>query len=79
MPTSPEVVPISPTRMDCQASVVRTLEALLEQAKAGDFIAVAVATVQPDLSVDSFWSLQDAMPTMLGAIQILNTRLMRDV
>lgn len=56
--------------------VVKIIEDLLERAKKGEIVAVAIATIMPDLSTGSAYTLGDStIAELLGAISIMNYRI----
>lgn len=57
-------------------SVVETLEAALEQAKAGDIRSVALAVVRPTGACNTAWSdCNAAAAPLVGAVALLQKRL----
>lgn len=67
------------TRSDeVNQSVVETLESALEAAKQGKLVAVAIAGVMPDGSAFTSGSASDCMPGLLGALSIMEHRMLFD-
>lgn len=64
--TSPEL---------CRSDVVRLLEEMLEEAKRGEFIGVAIAAVTADQSSRTRWSRCDNTILLDGAVMRLHHRL----
>lgn len=57
--------------------VVQTLRHVLELAEGGDISSVAIATVAPDLSTGSAFTLGDGtLSELLGSILLLQHRIM---
>jgi len=61
------------------ASVVAYLESLLERARAGEFSAIAAAYVYRDGSTSSGYSDQHNLATMVGSVEALKVKLVRDM
>ena len=62
-----------------QQSVVDVLEGMLEDARNGEFVAIAVAAVRPTMAVDTAWSSSDYGAALLGAVSIMSQRLIRRI
>lgn len=60
-------------------SVQSTLREVMNEAKAGDVSAVAIAIVHRDGSISAHWSELPSMPAMLGSISHLEFRLNRQL
>jgi hypothetical protein len=60
------------------ASIVDYLENLIERARAGQFSAVAAAYVYRDGSTGSGYSDQHNLATMVGSVEALKVKLVRD-
>lgn len=69
------VVELKPRPKQVVASVVETLEGMLERARAGDITGLAAATVNYDGSISSTWSETDNFPALLGSVARLEYRL----
>ncbi len=59
--------------------VIEALEHMLERARAGELSAVAIACVNRDGSVGSSWSVCPSTATMIGALRMLEMRLLAKV
>lgn len=57
------------------AGIVEYLETLLEQAQAGALSSIAVAKVYRDGTTGSGWSELPSLATMIGAVTILQSKL----
>lgn len=58
--------------------VIVALKQLLAEAEKGDIAAIAVATIAPDLSSGSAYTLGDGtLAELLGSIALLKHRIMR--
>lgn len=73
------VVEFKPREKIVNESCVSTLEEWLERAKAGDVITVAIAGLTNENSSTTQWSEIDAVSALLGAITILEARIVREV
>lgn len=60
-------------------SAVAYLAHTLERAKAGELSAVAIAWVNPDGSTGSGWSDQPNLGTMVGSVEALKAKLVREM
>jgi hypothetical protein len=60
-------------------SVLAFLEDVLEKARAGKYSAVAAAFVYRDGSTGSGYSHQHNIPTMVGSVEALKGKLVRDM
>lgn len=58
--------------------IVAYLEQLLEQARAGELSAIAVAKVYRDGTTGSGWSEVPALAAMIGAVTTLQAKLVED-
>lgn len=56
-------------------TVIARLEEMLEEAKSGKIISVAIAAVENDGSISSSWSGTDDFPRLLGSIARLQHRI----
>lgn len=60
------------------ARVIETIKRVLEAAEAGKISSVAIATVAPDLSTGSTFTLGDGtLAELLGSIDLTKHRIMR--
>lgn len=58
-------------------TIVKLLRDMLERAERGDIIAIAVATILPDLSTGSAYKLGDAsLCEVVGAVELLKHRVL---
>lgn len=64
-------------RPDEKKSAIETLEAVLEQAREGRVAGVAIAVVRPNDACNSSHSETNHAPALLGAVTLLNYRLLR--
>lgn len=60
-------------------SVIETLEAALEEAKAGKIRGVAIAVVRPDMALNTSWSDSDAAAPLVGAVALLQKRIVQSL
>lgn len=75
----PNLVCIETDRSVCTASVIQTLEGLLERARAGEFIAVAVGFVRTDGAISSERSRTEDVGRLLGAVSLCQSRILHDI
>lgn len=61
-------------RAACCNSVIETLEEALAEARAGQIIAVGIAVVRPNGSINSSRSQTDNVAPLLGAMVLAQTR-----
>ncbi len=73
------VVPIGANNAQQDARIVATLERLLVEAKAGRIVSLAFAAVQPDRSVVTQYTSGNNTFSLLGAVNYLNHRLLKEV
>ena len=73
----PDLHVIDPTPVD--AAVVDYLEHLLARAREGRYSAIAVAFVYRDGSTGSGYSRQHSLATMVGGVEALKTKLIREM
>lgn len=57
--------------------VVACLRSVMDEAKAGDVSSVAVAVVRPNGFINAMFSESDNAPGMMGAVSLLQHRLIR--
>lgn len=60
-------------------SVIETLETTLEQARAGDVVAVGIAVLRPSGAGNAGFSDSDNCIGLLGAVEILRHRLLNSI
>ena len=66
-------------RDEIKASVVRTLRDALEQAETGEIVAVAIAVVRPNGSINTSTSDADPVAPLLGAVDVLHARILGEL
>lgn len=57
-------------------SVIATLEEALRQANEGEVVAVCLAVVRPDGSLNTAWSDADPVAPLLGGATLLQSRIL---
>jgi hypothetical protein len=72
------VVELKTRPVEVNENVVETLRHALAQAEAGQIKAVAVVGIMPDMSVMTAASSNDCLPSLVGALAILQHRLLND-
>lgn len=70
-----EILSLITERDVCRSSVIETIEKALQQAKDGEILAVGLAVVRPDHAVCTSWSQTDVVGTLLGAVTLLQKKM----
>lgn len=73
------IVALKTGRDECVQSVIDTLEECLADAKDGRIVAVALAVVRPDGSINTSRSISDDVGRLLGAMSLAQARMTRQV
>lgn len=71
------VLETAPQRMS--ASVIETLEKVLEDAREGNVTAVGIAVVRPNGTVNTAFSQSDQAGALLGSVSLLQARMINAV
>lgn len=68
----PEIHVLKTRPAEVNESTVKVLEGILELARAGKIVSVAIATVSDDNCTGRAWSQTDSYGMMLGSITLLS-------
>jgi hypothetical protein len=63
-------------KTEIDESVMGVLDELMKEAKEGRLAAIAVAVIRPDGCMNSTFSNSDKAAMLLGAVQLLSSRLL---
>lgn len=70
---------LPPSRPHLARNSEEILEETLQEVRDGDIAQVAIALVRPDGSLDAYWVETDEAAKLLGAVALLQYRLVAEV